>query len=189
MPKTERITGHVERAWVENGQARSRIILENANADEVRQMFLEEHPGKFFPGAAAYGRHRTAAGGQEMYENPLGGPPVMHTTISPVNDRYDGRGVRGEFSGLIKGEAPLRIIQDGNRVIVEETGTIAQPNLGALPPQRLMEAMPLLGMFAKAARETTEYVMGTAMAAVHAHKIADDNAVAMVETLNRRRRR
>ena len=152
-------------------------------------MFLEEPPGSFFPGAAAYDRKKTAAGGQEMDENPLGGPPVMHTTISPTRDHYAGAGVRGEFTGLIRGEAPVKITQDGNRVIVEETGTIARPNLAAVPPEKVFEALPLLGLFAKAARETTEYVMGTAFAAVHAYKVGDDDAQAMVATLNRRRGR
>lgn len=189
MTEAKPITGFVERAWVDDGRAHSRIVLENATVEEVERMFLEEHPGGFFPGAAAYLRKKTPEGGQEMYENPLGGPPVMHTTINPAHDRYDGAQVRGEFNGLIRGEAPVKISKDGNRVIVEETGTLAQPNLAAVPTEKLVESVPLLGLFAKAARETTEYVMGTGFAGLHAYKVGADNAQAMVDTLNRRRNR
>ncbi len=175
------VRGRVVSSGVQNGKAVSRIELTGTTEAEVRAMFLEEPPKAFFPGASDYFRRRTADGGQEFLENPLGGPPVMHNRISPTAD-----GITGRFGGVVKGEAPVSIRSEGDTVVIEETGTRAQPNLAALPPVALAERVPIFGRLAKGMRQVAEGVMGTPMAAIHAWKVSSNDAEAMVATLNRR---
>lgn len=175
------VRGKVVSTGVVGGTARSRIELEGTTAAEVKRMFLEEPPGNFFRGAADYARRATEDGGQSFFENPLGGPPVMYTHLRPTAD-----GIAGSFDGLIHGEAPVRITQEGSKTIIEETGTAARPNLGALPPQALLESIPLFGRVARTMRRATENAIGTGLAAVHASIVGADGARTIVDTLNRR---
>ncbi len=143
-------------------------------------MFLEEEPSGFFPGASSSDRTRTSSGGQQFRMNPLGGPPIMHTRIEPTAD-----GIASTYTGLVKGGAHLRITQQGDVTVIEET-TDVLPNLGALPGVSLLERVPLLGAFPRMMRMGAETVIGAALASVHAGLVARDGGQRIAQTLQRR---
>lgn len=180
------VKGEAVRAYVDReGRARSELRFTNTNVDAVKKMFLSDHPNDFFPGASAANRRSLPGGGQEMDENPLGGPPIMHTRIEPT-----ARGVRSEFTGLIKGGAELQIYERDGYTHVSET-TSVKPNLRAIPVagqmMRAAEAVPFFGGFARMSREVAEEMGGTVFAGIHASKVGPNAVPAMAQTLSKKR--
>jgi hypothetical protein len=178
--KPQGIQARVVSAGVRQGTAVSRLEVEGSSVADVRELFLHSQPSDFFPGASSFRRHSTPDGGQQFLENPLGGPPIMHTTISPTD-----QGIEGRFQGLMYGQAPLSIFEQGGKVIIEETGTIARPNLRFNPLQIAAEAVPFFGAIPRVARELTEFALGTGLAAVHAYKVRQDDGRTIARSLER----
>ena len=180
------VTGRVVRTSVEGGRAKALLELEGTSAAVVREMFLTRPAKEFFPGAKTWFEARTREGGQQFLENPLFGVPIMFTQINPTDKGH----AKGEFVGLINGEAPLRIWDENGKTFIEELGTQVHPLTPMdLPPWKLAEAMPLFGMFARGMRQATHAVIGAPLAAVHASLIARDNAQTICRTLTEMQRR
>jgi hypothetical protein len=189
------VKGHFVRRWHDQNGEHTEFFLENAHPQEVKEMLKYEDPSSFFPTATMRNRKVTPHG-QEGDENPMGrymgGVPLMHTRITddPHGDRYD---VRGEFSGFIRGHAPVHIegVPGGTRVV--ETGTRARPDFTKVPvlgaaQQTFENTVPVMGPVARAMRETGEAMLGTVFENIHG-LMASRNADEIAKTINRRRRR
>src|SRR5688572_5294464 len=198
MPRDTRVRGHFVNEWHDRRGAHTRIFLENADAQEVEEMFEKAHPSRFFESATMVGR-RVDAKGQEGWENPMGkymgGVPMMHTRIEE-DPRGDGDGydVRGTFRGFLRGEAPVDIDQVPGGVMITETGTRVRPDFTALPVvgtvQRAFEDnVPFFGGVARAMRQTGEAALGEVFGRVHTTVARHGgSAQTMASSINNRRR-
>jgi hypothetical protein len=172
--------------------AYSQIYLEGAEPHEVEEMLTQAHPRRFFPTATMENR-RVTAHGQEGDENPLGAitghANLMHTRI-----RREGNGrVRGEFSGFLNGQAPVKIERVRGGTLVTEQGTEVRPDFTQIPiagrVQREFEnRVPFFGQVARGMRHVGEEMASRMFEAAHVGFAATTAPEAMAEAINQKRR-
>jgi hypothetical protein len=188
----KQVTGQMLGSWVDiRGHARAQIRFTGVSVRNLVDMFTKEDVRAFFPTARSYFRHATDDGGQAMLENPLLGPPVMYSHVTPEAETRstDGRvegGLHSTFVGLVHGGSHLDISEDGKGGVLLDEDTTVSPALSDIPGEKLLESVPFFGAFQWMGRATMEYVGGAAMAAIHEALVPQLALNAMVETLAKR---
>jgi hypothetical protein len=176
------VTGEVLGHWVDvRGHARAQLRFTGVSVKNVVEMFTKEDLRSFFPTARSFGRHATADGGQAMLENPMPGPPIMYTVISP-----DEHGIHSTFVGLVHGGSKVNVSDDGHGGVLLDEDTAVTPALSDIPGEKLLESVPLFGTFQRLGREVLEYAGGVALAGLHQALVPRLAIHAMVATLARR---